>query len=351
MLDEGIGTGGLGQIDAGTWTATEGNQVAELLEIITVGITCGKYDVGDVLLYLFIDINLAYHLTRTHYLFGGCHRHYLWKTAHKVFTHNLLLLFQCGIVYDDLEHETVYLGFGKLVGAFLFNGVLGSHNQEGSRQLERIVTNSHLVFLHGLEQSALHLGGSSVYLIGKYKIGKYFGVKPVVVSAGIKTGIRIVTENPRQVGPDRIVDAVGAYTLYGGPAIVVDFGTATTFDVIGPDGTFEAGVIAPGIRTSAQSLWGEADMLPAIEIRKPKSILAKETITAMQAGLVYGQIGQTEYIIRRMKEESGYPNAKVVATGGLGKMIANETDMIDVYDSQLTLKGLRFIYEKNKKSK
>ena len=180
---------------------------------------------------------------------------------------------------------------------------------------------------------------------------KYFGVKPVVVSAGIKTGIRIVTENPRQVGPDRIVDAVGAYTLYGGPAIVVDFGTATTFDVIGPDGTFEAGVIAPGIRTSAQSLWGEADMLPAIEIRKPNSILAKETITAMQAGLVYGQIGQTEYIIKRMKEESGYPDAKVIATGGLGKMIANETDMIDVYDSQLTLKGLRFIYEKNKKSK
>ena len=144
---------------------------------------------------------------------------------------------------------------------------------------------------------------------------------------------------------------VGAYTLYGGPTIVVDFGTATTFDVIGPDGTFEAGVIAPGIRTSAQSLCGEADMLPAIEIRKPKSILAKETITAMQAGLVYGQIGQTEYIIRRMKEESGYPNAKVVATGGLGKIIANETDMIDVYDSQLTLKGLRFIYEKNKKNK
>ena len=132
---------------------------------------------------------------------------------------------------------------------------------------------------------------------------------------------------------------------------MVDFGTATTFDVIGPAGTFEAGVIAPGIRTSAQSLWGEADMHPAIEIRKPNSILAKETITAMQAGLVYGQIGQTEYIIKRMKEESGYPDAKVIATGGLGKMIANETDMIDVYDSQLTLKGLRFIYEKNKKSK
>ena len=180
---------------------------------------------------------------------------------------------------------------------------------------------------------------------------KYFNTKPIIIEAGVKTGIRVTSKNPRQVGADRIVDAAAVYELYGGPAIVVDFGTATTFDVIGPDGTFEAGVIAPGIRTSAQSLWGEADMLPAIEIRKPNSILAKETITAMQAGLVYGQIGQTEYIIKRMKEESGYPDAKVIATGGLGKMIANETDMIDVYDSQLTLKGLRFIYEKNKKSK
>ena len=205
------------------------------------------------------------------------------------------------------------------------------------------VTDIEGVIIASVVPDVMHSLGSAII--------KYFGVKPVVVSAGIKTGIRIVTENPRQVGPDRIVDAVGAYTLYGGPAIVVDFGTASTFGVIGPDGTFEAGVIAPGIRTSAQSLWGEADMLPAIEIRKPNSILAKETITAMQAGLVYGQIGQTEYIIKRMKEESGYPDAKVIATGGLGKMIANETDMIDVYDSQLTLKGLRFIYEKNKKSK
>ena len=200
------------------------------------------------------------------------------------------------------------------------------------------ITLQELVERHGIESSKINaVILASVVPDVMHSLGsaiiKYFGVKPVVVSAGIKTGIRIVTENPRQVGPDRIVDAVGAYTLYGGPAIVVDFGTATTFDVIGPDGTFEAGVIAPGIRTSAQSLWGEADMLPAIEIRKPNSILAKETI------------------IKRMKEESGYPDAKVIATGGLGKMIANETDMIDVYDSQLTLKGLRFIYEKNKKSK
>lgn len=197
------------------------------------------------------------------------------------------------------------------------------------------------VIIASVVPAVMHSLGSAII--------KYFGIKPIVVSAGIKTGIRIVTENPRQVGSDRIVDAVGAYTLHGGPVIVLDFGTATTYDLVGPDGTFEAGVTAPGIRTSGQALWGQAAMLPSIEIVKPDSILAKETISSMQAGLVYGQIGQTEYIVNKMKEESGYTNAKVVATGGLGKMIAAETDVIDVYDSQLTLKGLRIIYEKNKR--
>ena len=125
---------------------------------------------------------------------------------------------------------------------------------------------------------------------------KYFGIKPMVVSAGIKTGIRIVTENPKQVGADRIVDAVAAYTLYGGPVIVIDFGTATTYDIVGADGTFEGAVIAPGIRIAAQAMTEQAAMLPAIEIKKPESILAKETVASMQAGLVFGQIGQTEYI-------------------------------------------------------
>jgi type III pantothenate kinase len=178
---------------------------------------------------------------------------------------------------------------------------------------------------------------------------KYFGIKPMVVSAGIKTGIRIVTENPKQVGADRIVDAVAAYTLYGGPVIVIDFGTATTYDIVGADGTFEGAVIAPGIRISAHAMTEQAAMLPAIEIKKPDSIIAKETVSSMQAGLVFGQIGQTEYIVKKIKEESGYTDAKVVASGGLGKMIAAETDVIDIYDAQLTLKGLRFIYEKNKR--
>ena len=178
---------------------------------------------------------------------------------------------------------------------------------------------------------------------------KYFGIKPMIVSAGIKTGIRVCTENPKQVGADRIVDAVAAYNIYGGPIIVIDFGTATTYDIVGPDGTFEGAVIAPGIRTSAQALWGGAAMLPAIDIRKPASIIGKETVSSMQAGIVYGQIGQAEYIVKKIREESGYLDAKVVASGGLGNIIAKETDFIDYYDPQLTLKGLKMIYDKNKK--
>ena len=180
---------------------------------------------------------------------------------------------------------------------------------------------------------------------------KYLNIKPIIVSAGIKTGIRIVTENPKEIGPDRIVDAVAGYEQYGGPIIVVDFGTATTYDLIGEKGTFGAGITAPGIETAGRSLWGGAAMLPAIEIRKPKSILAQETISSMQAGLVYGAIGQTEYIVQKIKEECGYDNIKVVATGGLGKIIADETDCIDIYDPDLTLTGLRLIYNKNRKVK
>ena len=128
--------------------------------------------------------------------------------------------------------------------------------------------------------------------------------------------------------------------------LVLDFGTATTYDLVDKDGAFISGVTAPGIRISAKALWEDAAKLPEIEIKKPKSILAKETISSMQAGLVYGQIGQTEYIVKNMIKESGYENVKVVATGGLGGMIAKETDCIDVYDPDLTLKGMRFIYEK-----
>lgn len=177
---------------------------------------------------------------------------------------------------------------------------------------------------------------------------KYFHINPLIVGPGIRTGIRLATENPKQIGADRIVDAVGAYELYGGPVLVIDFGTATTYDLITKDGSFIAGVTSPGIRLSANALWNGTAKLPKFEILKPKSILAKETISSMQAGLVYGYIGQTEYIIRKMQEESGLKDLKVVATGGLGKIIADETELIHVYDNQLTLKGLRLVYERNR---
>ncbi|MBQ9134472.1 MAG: type III pantothenate kinase [Lachnospiraceae bacterium] len=183
----------------------------------------------------------------------------------------------------------------------------------------------------------------------KGSIVRYMGHDPLIVGPGVKTGIRIVTENPRGVGADRIVDAVAAYEKYGGPVLVMDFGTATTYDLVGKDGTFEAGITAPGIRISAEALWDRTAMLSKIEIKKPKSILAQETVSSMQAGLIYGQIGQAEYIVKKVREASGYEDLKVVATGGLGRIVADETDSIDVYDSFLTLDGLRIIYEKNRK--
>lgn len=182
----------------------------------------------------------------------------------------------------------------------------------------------------------------------KNSVIKYLNLTPYEVGAGTKTGIKVSTANPKEVGSDRIVDAVAAYELYGGPLIVIDYGTATTYDLISGDGTFLAGVTSPGIRICADALWNETAKLPEIEIKKPESILAKDTITSMQAGLVYGYIGQTEYIIKKIIEESKLENIKVVATGGLGKIIADATQLIQIYDSSLTLKGLRIIYNKSK---
>lgn len=181
---------------------------------------------------------------------------------------------------------------------------------------------------------------------------KYLHITPLIVEAGIKTGIRITTANPQQIGADRIVDAVAAYELYGGPVLVLDYGTATTYDLVDENGAFLGGITAPGIRISAKALWEDAAKLPEIEIKKPDRILGKDTITSMQSGLVFGQIGQTEYIVRKVKEEMGLDNIKVVATGGLGRIIAKETEAIDIYDPNLTLKGINLVYKKqNRKIK
>ena len=179
---------------------------------------------------------------------------------------------------------------------------------------------------------------------------KYFNIEPIIVGPGIKTGITISTDNPREVGADRIVALVAAYHLYGGPLIVIDFGTATTYDVLSDKGEFKYGITSPGIQISADALWQKTAQLPSVEIKKPSSILAKNTITSIQAGLVYGYIGQVEYIVNKIKEEMNINNMKVVATGGLGRIIADETQIINVYDSQLLFKGLKIIHDKNVKS-
>ena len=181
---------------------------------------------------------------------------------------------------------------------------------------------------------------------------KYFDIKPIIVGAEIETGLRIQLPNPRQVGADRIVDAVAAYELYGGPVLVMDYGTATTYDLVNEDGVFVGGITAPGIAISAKALWEDAAKLPKIEIAKPEHVIGNDTITSMQSGLVYGQIGQAEYLIKKVKEESGMDNIKVVATGGLGRIISESTDAIDIYDANLTLKGIYLVYKKqNRRTK
>lgn len=177
-------------------------------------------------------------------------------------------------------------------------------------------------------------------------IRKYLKKEPIIVGPGIRTGISVRAENPKAVGTDRIVDAAGAYFVYGGPVLVIDFGTATTYDFIDENGVFEYGLITLGIESSAQALWTQTAKLPEIEIKKPKTILNKSTITSMQAGLVYGYIGQSEYIIKKLREEL-QTDMRVVATGGLGKIIFKNTDLIDIYDPDLTFKGLKCIYEKH----
>lgn len=181
-------------------------------------------------------------------------------------------------------------------------------------------------------------------------IKKYFHKTPISVGPGVKTGIDIRIDNPSALGADRLVDAVGAFYTYGGPCLIVDFGTATTYDIVSSKGEFIGGVIAPGIGICAHALSSQTAKLPEVEIEKPDKIIAKNTIKSMQAGIVYGYIGQTEYIIRKIKEEYGQ-DLKVISTGGLGRIIANETDLIDIYDVQLTFKGLKIIYDKTKGAK
>lgn len=175
----------------------------------------------------------------------------------------------------------------------------------------------------------------------------YFGMDPMTVGPGIKTGINIKYDNPRELGGDRIANAVAAYTIYGGPCITIDFGTATTFGALSAKGEFLGGAICPGLKLAAEALTEHAAKLPRFELVKPEYAIGRNTITNLQAGIVYGYVGQVNYLVKKFREELKAPNAKVIATGGLALLVADETDSIDVLDGILTLKGLRIIYERN----
>ena len=179
-------------------------------------------------------------------------------------------------------------------------------------------------------------------------ISKYLGLTPISIGVGTKTGIKIPIPNPKEVGADRVADAVGAYEIYGGPVLVADFGSANKYDLITEDGSLIAAVTSPGLKMSAKAMWSGTAKLPEVEIALPNTILAKDTVTSMQAGLVFGCIGATEYIIKRMLKEADIEKCTGVATGGLGRIIASNTDVIDIYDPDLLLKGLKFIADKNK---
>jgi len=176
---------------------------------------------------------------------------------------------------------------------------------------------------------------------------RYFHTSPLVVGAGVKTGVRIRLDNPREAGTDRIVNAAAAHHLYGGPVIIADFGTATTFDTVSKEGDYLGGAIAPGIVTAAEALFMQAAMLPRVELTRPKHAIGINTTSAMQSGLIFGYVGLVEGIVARIQQELG-EKTRVVATGGYAELIAKETNIIDIVNPDLTLMGLRLIYLMNK---
>jgi type III pantothenate kinase len=270
------------------------------------------------------------------------------------------------MIFSVLIQKTI----NKLVNSLIFvfdvgntNIVLGVYDREELKHHWRIETNRHRtedefgmivknLFDH-VELSFSDIDGiiiSSVVPPIMFSLErmcqKYFHLKPLIVGPGIKTGLDIKYENPREVGADRIVNAVAAIHEYGSPLVIVDFGTATTYCYINEQNQYMGGAIAPGIGISTEALYSRAAKLPRIEISRPDDVVGKNTVSAMQAGILYGYVGQVEGIVKRMKDKSKVP-PKVIATGGLANLIAEESNVIDAVDPFLTLKGLQLIYKRN----
>lgn len=177
--------------------------------------------------------------------------------------------------------------------------------------------------------------------------GSYLSFEPLIVGPGTKTGVPVLTDNPREVGADRVVNTLAAFTRYGGPTVVVDFGTGTNFDVVSDKGEFLGGVIAPGLQISAGALFGRTARLTRVDLQPPRSPVGKSTVEAIQSGLIYGTAGEVDGIVDRIRAELGAPGATVVATGGLAPVVIPHCRTVDHHEPWLTLEGLRLVYEKN----
>ncbi|KAB8287941.1 type III pantothenate kinase [Bifidobacterium ramosum] len=252
------------------------------------------------------------------------------------------------LVAVDIGNTNIVLGFlegGEIVGTYRITTKANHTSDEYGLMITQFLSLSGYtsddvddVIICSVVPKVMHSFRASMI--------KFLGVDPMVVGPGVKTGINIRIDDPKSLGADMLADSVGAYVTYGGPVLVVDFGTATTFDYVDAKGTITAGIITTGIRTAAAALWGETAQLPEVEITRPKSILATNTRTAMQAGLYYNFLGGTERTIRQFHDEIG-EDFQVVATGGLGRVLENDTALIDVYDPDLIFKGMAAIYARN----
>ncbi|MCX8130766.1 MAG: type III pantothenate kinase [Clostridia bacterium] len=254
------------------------------------------------------------------------------------------------ILVMDVGNTNIVLGVyeGKKL---LYHWRLGTDKEKTSDEFGMFIVslfNNERLDVRGVEAVIIASVVPPIMYSLEHAIKKYFNLDPIVVGPGLKTGINIKYENPKEVGADRIVNAVAALELYGGPAIVVDFGTATKFEAISARGEYLGGVICPGVKIAAEALFQKASKLPKIELSKPESVIGKNTIANLKSGIIFGHVGQVDYIVDRMKKEMKEENIKVIATGGLARLIATESSTISEINGFLTLEGLRIIYEKNR---
>lgn len=253
------------------------------------------------------------------------------------------------VLVIDIGNTNIKLGIFK-DNFLIASGRIATHYRRTSDEYGLLVTN--LIEIHKLSKKDINgIIISSVIPDLNYTFEHmcefYFGITPLVLGAGVKTGLNIKYDNPKEVGSDRIAVCVAAMKEYGKPLIVVDFGTATTINIVGRDNEFLGGLICPGIKTSLESLAASAAKLPKIELVTPKGVIGKSTVTNMQAGIFYGFIGMLEHIVKKIREEQGLEDAKVIATGGLSEYVNKGTNIIDRIDRRLSLKGLNYIYQMN----